>query len=80
MTISESFTCPVCGNVTVLLRDAHCILSDVRVDTLACNKCGSEWRTYSKVVEVQTEIINYPQEQSAAHQEPEAIEKTGSTE
>lgn len=62
MTINECFICPVCGKNNVVLQSATALMSDIRVDTMSCTSCEAMWRVYSKVSELQTEIINYPQQ------------------
>lgn len=61
MTLNEYFVCPVCGAGNLSLHNAKHLMSDVKVDTLSCNSCGAEWRVYSKVSEIQAEIIRRPQ-------------------
>jgi transcription elongation factor Elf1 len=74
MTVNDCFICPLCGNTTVVIEDARPLMSDIRIDTLGCNRCGSQWRIYSKVAEMQTEIIRYPEEQASPVQETETVE------
>lgn len=60
MSISEYFMCPCCGAKSISLLTAKPLLSDVRVDTLQCCNCGAQWNLYSKISEMQVELISIP--------------------
>ena len=60
MNISEYFMCPSCGAESISLLNAKPIISDVRVDTLQCCNCGAQWNLYSKISEMQVELISIP--------------------
>lgn len=74
MTVNDCFICPMCGNSALVIEDARPLLSDTRMDTLRCNNCGAQWRTYSKIVEIQTEIIQYPSEQPTIDKSSETVD------
>lgn len=60
MNLIEYFTCPYCGDNSISLLNAKPIMSDVRVDTLKCSKCETVWNLYSKITEVQVELVSVP--------------------
>ena len=61
MNLNNYFVCPICGEKEIMLHSARPIMSDVRVDALACNKCGAVWNLYSKVTEAEVDIQYVPQ-------------------
>lgn len=61
MNLIEYFACPYCGGDAISLLNAKPIMSDVRVDTLKCRKCDTTWNLYSKITEVQVELVSVPE-------------------
>lgn len=79
MTLNELFTCPNCKANKTALRGSHVMLGDVRVDNLLCMECNTEWRGYSKVTDVEIEVVHAPQPEPAPV-EPAVVEETVVTE
>lgn len=77
MTLNELFTCPNCKANKTALRGSHVMLGDVRVDNLLCMECNTEWRGYSKVTDVEIEVVHVPQ---PAPFEPAIVEEPVETE
>lgn len=65
MNITETFVCPHCSGQNIALIAAVPLMSDVRVDTLSCNTCGTTWNLYSKIAETNIQIVSVPQEEAA---------------
>lgn len=63
MTINEGFVCPICKQPNPMFLGATPLMSDLRMDTLKCSSCETEWRVYSKVSEMQIEILRSPDKQ-----------------
>ena len=59
-TMHESFICPTCGETHTALQSSDILLSNVRMDVFGCAICGTMWRVYSKVEEVNVEILSAP--------------------
>lgn len=62
MTIKETFICPKCGNTQPTVLAIQALMEDVRYDVLKCPDCGTEWRVYYKVSEVNAEVTFVPQD------------------
>lgn len=52
MTIEEAFTCPKCGGLKVNLNDIKQLFEDARYEDCTCMDCGSQWRVYYKMKEM----------------------------
>ena len=61
MNIVENYKCPYCEGNEVVILSSRPILTDVRVDTLRCNKCSTTWNLYSKIAETNIELLYVPQ-------------------
>ena len=57
MTLKETFVCPKCGNGRINMLNTGVLLEDTRLDHFKCLECETQWRVYSKVCDVSSEII-----------------------
>lgn len=64
MNLNEIFVCPHCSGHSITILGAASLMSDIRVDTLSCDTCGTTWNLYSKVVETNVQIVSLPQEKT----------------
>lgn len=61
MSNNNIFVCPTCEQSNATLLASSILVSDVRMDQMRCNSCGTEWRTYSHIDEMSREILHVPQ-------------------
>ena len=57
--MNQMYACPNCGK-TGTIEQVVPVLSDVRYDSLCCSDCGSVWRVYYKVTDMNTEVMYIP--------------------
>ncbi len=77
MNIKEAYVCPKCGKTNPTVLAIQALMDDVRYDVVQCPDCRTEWRTYYKVAEVNTEVTFVAPEEAPAEiptREPEVVE------
>lgn len=80
MNIKEAYVCPKCGKTNPTILAIQALMDDVRYDVVQCPECRTEWRTYYKVAEVNTEVTYVAPEQAPVTEpvvddtEPEVVE------
>ena len=62
--MTQMYVCPHCGK-TGTIEQVVPVLSDVRYDSIRCQECGSVWRVYYKVTDMNTEVMYIPQADTA---------------
>ena len=60
-TIKDAYVCPNCHANTSRILAMQNLLSDVRYDIVQCSDCGTEWRVYYRVAELNQEVTYVPQ-------------------